>query len=169
MMNKRLIIVAISVAIVTMCATATVFVAIGDKHRKTRETEREKSISQTREEIAKMQYDEIIEALEMSEAQMASFETLYAEYMTASTNNRPRSRRADSVKMSNEVAEKMITESFANSRRAIALKEQYYHRFRKFLTPMQISTMYDIERRTRDRFVNELNIRRGDNRKRHQE
>ncbi|MFI3327590.1 MAG: hypothetical protein SNH79_02665 [Rikenellaceae bacterium] len=152
-MNNRVIIVAISAAIVTICATAMLLFVM---HPKPHAMDRRMDV---RVGLRALQYEAIEEAIELSEEQIAPFKALYDEYTAAAAAQRPMSRRTDSVKMSDEQIEAMIIESFGQSRRAISLKERYYRRFREILTPTQISIMYEVERQTREKFANELERR----------
>ncbi|MFI3259042.1 MAG: hypothetical protein R3Y16_02990 [Rikenellaceae bacterium] len=61
--------------------------------------------------------------------------------------------------MSDAEIDAEIKESFERAKRAIELKESYYTRFREFLSPREVATMYELERRTRERLVDELSKR----------
>ncbi len=155
-LNNRVVIVALSVVTVVVCAAAMVLVAMAPKPHG--DGRREGRID-VRSGLQALQYEAIEEALELSEEQAEPFKALYEEYVKAAASQRPLNHRSDSVEMSDEQMERMIRESFSRSRKAIDLKERYYRRFREILTPTQISVMYEVERRTREHFVSELERR----------
>lgn len=57
--------------------------------------------------------------------------------------------------------EKMIKDRFAQSRKMLDIREKYYDKFRKFLSPKQIQKVYEMEMKDTGRFHNEMNRRVG--------
>lgn len=55
--------------------------------------------------------------------------------------------------------EAAIKERFAQSRKLLDIRENYYNEFRKILSPKQIQRIYDMEKGNGDRFRKELNRR----------
>jgi hypothetical protein len=57
--------------------------------------------------------------------------------------------------------EKMIKKRFAQSRKMLDIREKYYDKFRKFLSPKQIQKVYEMDMKDTRRFHNEMNRRAG--------
>ncbi len=105
------------------------------------------------------QGEQIADILELGEERRSAFVALYEEYRGESKPE-PRMKRAAKIcKLSDEEIERNIKRTFARSRRAIRVKEGYYDRFREILSPREIAVMYEVERRTHDRFVDEYQRR----------
>ena len=61
--------------------------------------------------------------------------------------------------MTDEDAENIIQNKFAQSRKLLDIQEKYYNQFRKILTPKQILKIYQSEKTTHQRLRQEMNNR----------
>lgn len=116
----------------------------------------------------KFQSQQIERVLKLEGERLKQFQTLYAEYVAATNSPHSRESRGGGREhnvyerhksLSDEQVEAEILDSFARSKRAIEVKEEYYVRFRKILSVREISTMYEIERRTLERITTEVERR----------
>ena len=57
--------------------------------------------------------------------------------------------------------EQAIKARFAQSRKILDIREEYYNEFRKFLSPKQIQKMYNMEKHNGDKFRKEMKKRQG--------
>ncbi|MFI3303815.1 MAG: hypothetical protein SNF68_05265 [Rikenellaceae bacterium] len=117
-----------------------------------------------RSSFHEFQTKQIEEALNLEGERLTKFRELYSQYNEESraNNDNSASRERRSVdKPTEEEIEVDIKNSFQKSHDAIALKERYFLLFIEFMKPSEIETMYEIERRSRERFVDELQKRSG--------
>lgn len=124
-----------------------------------------------REQMQKMQYDQIIKELALDDATAAKFAPAYKQYMTELQAIRTVEKRGDASRKAavdkqtpkpiptDAEVEQAIKERFAQSRKMLDLREKYYAEFRKFLSPKQIQKIYAIEKRTGDKFRKEMQKR----------
>ncbi len=132
--------------------------------------------------LQSFQMEQITSALKLEGERLAKFEELYKAFneenrklmskgrgttrgggqggeMPQGGRAQHRETPAESERPSEEEVEANILRSFESSRLSIDLKERYYTLFREILSPSEISTMYEIERRTRERFQSEMQKR----------
>ncbi len=127
-----------------------------------------------RNNFHEFQMKQIEESLKLEGDRLARFRELYASYNKESRPKRnegsmqqqrrrggeqPDSEETTRPKLSEEQIEANIKQSFEDARLSIETKERYYLLFREFLSPSEINMIYEIERRTRERFVDELQKR----------
>lgn len=116
-----------------------------------------------RSELGEFQRVQIEQMLALDESRLAQFRPLYAEYIEA-TKPHPSERSpfggvGNMDSMSDEEIEAVIKRSYRKSRQQIKVKEEYYNKFRELLTPREIATIYEVERRTRERLIDEFQSR----------
>lgn len=88
----------------------------------------------------------------LDEQQALQFETLYKAYnkQLHDIHNRYRHERpAEGITPTDEQTEQRILDNFAQGRAILDIREQYYHEFRKFLTPTQINRIFEDEKTRR--------------------
>ncbi len=106
----------------------------------------------------------LIKQLQLKESLQDDFREIYTEYSTNEREQRPQHGKPqdkEGEKMSDEEAEARIMASFEASERSIKKKREYYERFKTILSPQQILTMYNTERRIRERLNTEQDRRSG--------
>ncbi len=124
-----------------------------------------------RQNFNDLQLKMIIHELNIEEGDIESFTKLYHEYLSVMAKNRTKELNPNLGTMaspmtieeqSDSEVEKELLQSFDRSIKGTEIKRDYYHKFREILTPKQIALMYDIERRTRERFIKEIRNREGE-------
>lgn len=137
----------------------------------------------TQEQMLQMQCNQIIKSLALDDATAAKFAPVYKKYMeemrAVHKMGQPQKaeRKADGDKtaenknVDNRLAPKPlptdaeveagIKARFAQSRKMLDVRENYYNEFRKFLSPKQIQKMYSLEKNNGDKFRKEMNKRQG--------
>jgi len=91
-------------------------------------------------------------AFSLNEEQAQQFGALYKEYnkkMRAIHDLYYQPRPAEAVTLTDEQIEQRILDNFAQSRAILDVREQYYHQFRKILTPTQINRIFEDEKARR--------------------
>ena len=91
-------------------------------------------------------------AFSLNEEQAQQFGALYKEYskkLHAIHVLYRHERPAEGVTLTDEQVEKRILDNFAQSRAILDVREQYYHQFRKILTPTQINRIFEDEKARR--------------------
>ena len=92
------------------------------------------------------------EVFELNEEQAQQFATLYKAYnkqMRAIHDQYRHERPAAGTTLTDEQIEQRILDNFAQSRAILNVREQYYQKFRKFLTPSQINQIFEDEKARR--------------------
>ncbi len=118
--------------------------------------------------LTSFQSQQIVSMLKLEGERKERFEELYARYNEAErelmmlSGGGQRNRGGVSQDLTDEQIEESIMKSFEVAESSIELKKGYYLLYREFLSPAEISMVYDIERRTRDRFQSEAQRRTRD-------
>ena len=92
------------------------------------------------------------EVFALNEEQARQFGTLYKAYnrqMRAIRDQYRHERTAEGTTLTDEQIEQRILDNFAQSRAILDAREQYYQKFRKFLTPSQINQIFEDEKARR--------------------
>jgi hypothetical protein len=118
------------------------------------------------EQIQQKQCNQMVQNLMLDDNTAAKFTPLYLQYLNdmmqcrkMNYKKRTSNGTANSVMTDAEV-EKNIENRFAQSRKILEIRENYYNKFRKILSPKQIMRMYQTEKKNADSFKKELNKRR---------
>ncbi len=147
------------------------------------ETKKPERKRPTQEQMLQMQCNHIIKALALDDATAAKFAPVYKKYMEALRSVRKmgqpekaqKKAGGDNVEKDKNLknrpvpkplptdaeVEAAIKARFAQSRKMLDIREQYYNEFRKFLSPKQIQKMYNMEKNNGDKFRKEMNKRQG--------
>ncbi|MFI3305938.1 MAG: hypothetical protein R3Y68_05440 [Rikenellaceae bacterium] len=156
-------------ALLIIVAFATSAVAQPTQHGGARPT----ASSDARNNFHEFQMKQIEEALKLEGDRLTRFRELYASYNKESRPKRnegnmqqrrrggeqPAGESSTQPKLSEEEIDNNIKQSFEDARTTIDTKERYYLLFREFLSPSEVNMIYEIERRSRERFVDELQRR----------
>lgn len=118
------------------------------------------SAQESRDEMHNMLCNKLVEVLALDDERRDEFVEIYSEYARTTKFRAlrpPREGRGGGgrAELSQEQIEAKILDSFEQSIRSIELKREYYAKFRKVLSPSEISRMYEFERRIRDHAVEE--------------
>ena len=126
-----------------------------------------------KEQMLEIQCNQIIKGLALDDATATKFIPVYKQYMeemqatrhmgvcrnvanrTAADKQIPKPVPTDAE------VEQAIKARFAQSRKILDIREEYYNEFRKFLSPKQIQKMYNMEKHNGDKFRKEKKKRQG--------
>lgn len=96
--------------------------------------------------IVEKRFCVIAHELDLDEAKTKSLKPLYFEYCRKMGELFKPGARKKSCDRTDAEIEQDIKNDFAKAKQIINLRETYYAKLRKFLTPRQIEKIYDIER-----------------------
>lgn len=97
--------------------------------------------------IIEKRYSMIAHELELDEAKAKSLKPVYFEYCKKMGELfKPNGPRKKPYERTDAEIEQDIKNDFTKAKRMISLRESYYAKFRKILTPRQIEKIYNIER-----------------------
>lgn len=101
-----------------------------------------------RQKMIHMAAVRIAEQIDVPEQSREAFITLYQRYKGESSEIvRAHPQEDENPEKS---AELKILDDFAKSEKILALRKEYYFKFREILTPSKIQKMYDLERASKD-------------------
>lgn len=99
-------------------------------------------------EIVEKRYEVIVHELCLDDAKAKAVRPIYMEYcqkmgelFKPQPNSKPRDQRTEAE------VEADIKREFCKAKQVVTLRETYYCKLRKYLTPKQILKIYDIERK----------------------
>jgi hypothetical protein len=101
----------------------------------------------------------------LDDATAAKFRTVYSQYLKDKMACRdvkekgPKGEKPDVSTMTDAQIEDMIQNQFTQSRKMLEVRENYYTKFRKILSPRQILQIYKSEKSDRNRMKNEFQKR----------
>ena len=101
-----------------------------------------------REQLAEMQARHIAAELALDDATTAKYVTTYCECQKEIWDLGPRMKRSE---MTDENADAAIKQRFDRSQQILSIREKYYEKYRKFMTPKQIERAYQLERKAMQR------------------
>lgn len=102
-------------------------------------------------EILAHQAEQYVQDFHLNDSLAAQFKTTYYAYakdMRAVRKEYAHATTADQVLTEEEIEQRML-DNFSMSRAILNLREQYYHRFRRVLSPSQIKAIFDSEKARR--------------------
>lgn len=123
----------------------------------------EKGQRPNKEQISKMKIKRVVKELALDNKSAQKFTEVYTDYQQGislinekyskgmpdfdMTPDKTRSRKEmkDQLMPTDDQVVQEIMEGFARERALLDLKEKYYHKFSKFMTPQQIQKMYRME------------------------
>lgn len=104
-----------------------------------------------REAVAR-QAQYFVGLFQLQEQQAETFKSAFYAYtkqMRTVQTRYQHERPAEGTVLSDEEVEQRILDNFAMSRDILEVREQYYHEFRKVLTPSQIQAIFENEKTRR--------------------
>ena len=110
----------------------------------------------SREQMAEAQAKHIANELALDDATSKKFVETFCDYQKEVWALSPRAKRPEmkdgkKVEKTDAEVEKAIQERFEHSQKILSIRENYYKKYRKFLSPKQIQRVYDIEKRGMNR------------------
>lgn len=99
-----------------------------------------------RGDFQKFQVQLLVKQLEIEQSKQDEFEAIYTEYSTKIKALHPK-RKAEGEgkgkeRLTDEIVEQQILDSFEIAEKNTALKKEYYPRFKTIMSPHQILKMY---------------------------
>lgn len=120
----------------------------------------------TEEQMIKIRTDKMAQTLMLDDETTAKFEPVYSQYLKERMDCKNMTHKhgmqkgaAPAMKTDAEV-EEMITSQFAQSHKMLDIREKYYAKLRKFLSPKQILKIYNTERTDLGKMKKEMQMRK---------
>lgn len=113
--------------------------------------EAEKQAQQRMKKAAERQEHQIkfvVNMLKLDDATAAKFTPIYREYINAKSTlrrNGMKNRRPQKGKITDAEAAKIVKERLNASRKILDIREKYYNKMAKVITPTQLLKIYDME------------------------
>lgn len=117
----------------------------------------------SQEQIVEYQCKELVSVLKLDDAKVKEFTDTYKSYrdeLKATRDKYGKTGRKKRSEMTDDEIEQEILNRFAMSKQIISVREKYYKKFRKTLTPRQIQRVYEREKKGYDKMRNEMNKRK---------
>ena len=107
----------------------------------------------SREQMAEMQAKHIARQLALDDATSQKFTETFSAYQKEVWALRPQGKQHGKKKadMTDAEVEKSIQDQFDHSQKILTLRQEYYKKYSKFLTPKQIQRVYELEKQSMNR------------------
>ncbi|MBO7047166.1 MAG: hypothetical protein J6W38_12615 [Prevotella sp.] len=107
----------------------------------------------SREQMAEMQAKHISRQLALDDATSQKFVETFSAYQKEVWALRPQGKEKHQKKseMTDAEVEKSIKDQFDHSQKILTLRQDYYKKYSKFLTPKQIQRVYELEKQSMNR------------------
>lgn len=104
----------------------------------------------SREQMAEMQAKHIARQLALDDATSQKFIETFSAYQKEVWTLRPQGKQHGKKKseMTDAEVEKSIMDQFDHSQKILTLRQEYYKKYSKFLTPKQIQRVYELEKQS---------------------
>ena len=131
-------------------------------------TEQQNRKQANEEKIRQHQSNQMVHALSLDDATAAKFAPLYTQYLKEMMDCHNMKKNKDNQKISKKQKQELtdseietrIRNQFEVSKKMLDIRESYYDKFRKILTPKQILKIYQTERHNADKFKKTLKDRK---------
>ena len=109
----------------------------------------------SREQMAEMQAKHIARQLALDDAASQKFIETFSAYQKEVWALRPQGKQHGKKKadMTDAEVEKSIKDQFDHSQKILSLRQEYYNKYSKFLTPKQIQRVYELEKQSMNRLA----------------
>lgn len=109
----------------------------------------------SREQMAEMQAKHISRQLALDDATSQKFIETFSAYQKDVWALRPQGKRMhqNRSEMSDAEVDKAIKDQFDHSQKVLTLRQEYYKKYSKFLTPKQIQRVYELEKQSMNRLA----------------
>lgn len=117
------------------------------------DTQKSKKQRMSREQMAEMQAKHIARQLALDDATSQKFIETFSAYQKEVWALRPQGKQHGKKKseMTDAEVEKSIKDQFDHSQKILTLRQNYYKKYSKFLTPKQIQRVYELEKQSMNR------------------
>ena len=107
----------------------------------------------SREQMAEMQAKHIARQLALDDATSQNFIETFGAYQKEVWALRPQGKQhgKKNSEMTDAEVEKSIKDQFDHSQKILTLRQEYYKKYSKFLTPKQIQRVYELEKQSMNR------------------
>jgi Spy/CpxP family protein refolding chaperone len=107
----------------------------------------------SREQMAEMQAKHIARQLALDDATSQKFIETFSAYQKEVWTLRPQGKQHGKKKseMTDAEVEKSIKDQFDHSQKILTLRQEYYKKYSKFLTPKQIQRVYELGKQSMNR------------------
>ena len=107
----------------------------------------------SREQMAEMQAKHIARQLALDDATSQKFIETFSAYQKEVWTLRPQGKQhgKKNSEMTDAEVEKSIKDQFDHSQKILTLRQEYYKKYSKFLTPKQIQRVYELEKQSMNR------------------
>lgn len=122
------------------------------------------------EQIQQRQCEQMVRVLMLDDATADKFKPVYSQYLKDLMDCRSMRHGKKGQNIDNNAVkttptdaeiEANIKDQFAQSRKMLDIRESYYGKFRKLLSPKQIQKIYQTEKNNANKFRNEWDKRKG--------
>lgn len=123
----------------------------------------DKKPAPTHEQIVECQCKDIVSELKLDDAKAKSFTETYKSYhdeLKAARDKYGKRNTKKRSELTDDEIEQEILNRFAMSKQIVTVREKYYKKFRKTLTPRQIQKVYEREKKSYDKMRSEMNKRK---------
>ena len=109
----------------------------------------------SREQMAEMQAKHIARQLALDDATSQKFTETFSAYQKEVWALCPQGKQQQKKKadMTDAEVEKAIKDQFDHSQKILSLRQEYYNKYSKFLTPKQIQRVYELEKQSMNRLA----------------
>lgn len=116
--------------------------------------QRNKKQRMSREQMAEMQAKHIARQLALDDATSQKFTETFSAYQKEVWALRPQGKQQKKKSdMTDAEVEKAIKDQFDHSQKILSLRQEYYKKYNKFLTPKQIQRVYELEKQSMNRLA----------------
>ena len=105
----------------------------------------------SREQMAEMQAKHISRQLALDDATSKKFIETFSAYQKEVWALCPKGKHQKKTDMTDAEVEKSIQDQFDHSQKILTLRQDYYKKYSKFLTPKQIQRVYELEKQSMNR------------------
>ena len=137
----------------TLTAVMTVVFSIAASAQDNSAAQANKKQRMSREQMAEAQAKHIARELALDDATSQKFVETFSAYQKEVWTLSPRGKGMSPKKdnLSDAEAEKAIKDQFEHSQKILSLRQDYYKKYSKFLTPKQIQRVYELEKQAMNR------------------
>ncbi|MBR4731104.1 MAG: hypothetical protein IK075_12725 [Prevotella sp.] len=117
------------------------------------DAQKSKKQRMSREQMAEMQAKHIARQLALDDATSQKFIETFGAYQKEVWALRPQGQQHGKKKanMTDAEVDKSIKDQFDHSQKILTLRQDYYKKYSKFLTPKQIQRVYELEKQAMNR------------------
>lgn len=135
--------------VIRITLTAIIMIAFSSNVSAQNEQAQEKK--KCRMEMAQAQAKQIAHELALDDATRQKFIETFCAYQKDLWALCPKGNNQKKVDMTDAEVEKNIKDRFEHRQKVLTLRQDYYNKYNKFLTPKQIQRVYELEKQAMNR------------------